>query len=94
MKVKQIQKKETKQKEWQIRLYKTEKGKCPVNDFIKTLNEKDKENMTKQILYLKEVGEKLTMPHGKKLRDDIYELHWQIITREHFIFSVMKTILY
>ena len=62
------------QKEWQIKLYKTIAGRCPIKDFMKTLNKKDKENMTKQILYLKEVGKKLNMPHGKKLRDDIYEL--------------------
>ena len=84
------------QKEWQIKLYKTIAGRCPIKDFMKTLNKKDKENMTKQILYLKEVGKKLNMPHGKKLRDDIYELRITLANKIHelFIFSVTKIISY
>jgi phage-related protein len=64
----------SKEKEWIIKLYKTPNGRCPVKIFMKTLNQKDKENMTKQIMYLKEVGKALSMPHGRKLRNDIYEL--------------------
>ena len=61
-------------REWKIKLYKTETGKCPVNDFITTLSRKDEENITKSILHLQSVGHELRRPHGAYLRDDIYEL--------------------
>ena len=61
-------------KEWEIILYTTKNGKCPVNDFMDTLSVDDKEDMIKKILYLKNVGNEIRRPQGDYLRDKIYEL--------------------
>ena len=74
--------KQKEQKEWQILLYKTEDGKCPVNDFMKSLNEKDFAEITKGIEYLKSVGFNIRRPHGDYLRDKIYELRIPILNNE------------
>ena len=60
-------------KEWKIILYEDSNG-CPVNDFIDTLLNEDKEKMLKAMEYLKTVGIGLRRPQGDYLRDGIYEL--------------------
>jgi phage-related protein len=72
--MKSTQIKDKKQKEWKIRLYITEDGKCPVSEFMETLSEKNYKKMTKSIEYLKSVGIGLRRPQGDYLRDGIYEL--------------------
>ena len=66
--------KKQEQKEWKIKLYKTETGKCPIEDFMSKLSVTDKEDMLKGIEYLKDVGNDIRRPHGDYLRDKIYEL--------------------
>jgi len=61
-------------KEWEIILYTTETGKCPVNDFMNGLSDKDRAEMIKKINYLKQVGNKIKRPRAAYLRDKIYEL--------------------
>jgi len=87
MKMKNTKKDEP--KEWKIVLYETETGRCPVNNFINTLDEEDKQDMLKGIQYLKSVGNNIRRPHGDILRDKIYELRITLknnITRTLFFF--------
>jgi hypothetical protein len=46
------------QKEWKIIFYKTETGRCPVNDFINSLAVEDREDMIQRIEELKIIGNK------------------------------------
>ena len=67
-------KKETKQKEWKIKYYKNDEGECPIEDFIKTLSEKDNKKLKARLDLLKEQGIELKRPHSDYLRDGIHEL--------------------
>jgi phage-related protein len=71
-----------KEREWQVKLYRTETGKCPVEDFIATLTSKEKKWMAACIEHLKNEGNKLRRPQADTLRDDIYELRIQLKGRK------------
>ena len=76
-------------KEWKIIFYKTETGKCPVDDFLDTLSVADKEDVIEKIEYLKIVGNEIRRPYGAPLRDKIYELRvplMNLITRTLYFF--------
>ena len=60
-------------KEWKIIFYE-DSNNCPINDFMDTLTDDDKDKMTSAIEYLKTVGIGLRRPQGDYLRDGIYEL--------------------
>ena len=85
MKIKNIKKdnKKDEPKEWKIVLYETETGRCPVNDYMNTLGEEDKEDMLQRIEELKIIGNNIRRPKGDILRDKIYEL--RISLRDHNI---------
>jgi phage-related protein len=61
-------------KEWKIMFYETESGRCPINDFMNTLVEEDREDMIQKIEELKIIGNNIRRPKGNYLRDKIYEL--------------------
>jgi len=78
------------EKEWIIKFYKTETGKCPVDDFLQTLSKEDFEKMQRTITHLKVFGPKAHRPQCAKLRDDIYELRVRLPyhqTRTLYFFS-------
>jgi phage-related protein len=80
-------KKETKEqiqepKEWKIILYQTENGRCPIDDFIATLTENEKDWMTACIEHLKREGFNMRRPQADFLQDDIYELRIQLKGRK------------
>jgi phage-related protein len=62
------------QKEWTITLYTTADGKCPVNDYMKTLSKKDYAEMIDKIEYLRINRHNTKRPRAGYLRDKIYEL--------------------
>jgi len=70
------------EKEWKIIFYKTETGKCPVDDFLETLSEVEAERMLKRIDELKTIGYNITRPKGSHLRDKIYELRITVANNE------------
>ena len=70
------------QQEWKIKFYKTEAGKCPVNDFMKTLSTIERDKMVKRIAELKNIGYNVTRPKGAYLRDKIYELRITLANNE------------
>ena len=65
---------ENEQKQWKIKLYKTEEGKCPVADFLNALPIDDKKKIVDKIDFLRAFGVTANRPQCAKLRDDIYEL--------------------
>jgi phage-related protein len=103
MKSKQRKKNETvkttenKTKEWKIVFYKTENGKCPVYDFMKTLTENEKAEMLDKIEYLRIHGNNIRRPRADYLRDKIYELRMTLTTNEtrtlYFFFNNNEIVL-
>ena len=67
-------KNESMQKEWKIKYYKNDEGECPIEDFIKTLSEKEQEKIKVYLEYLKQEGINIRRPQADYLRDGIYEL--------------------
>jgi len=62
---------------YQVELYETERGNCPVEDFLEEIeDEKLKVKLWALIDLLSEKGEYLTTPHAQKLKNtnDIWEL--------------------
>jgi len=62
------------EKDWKIKFYKDDKGKCQVEDFLNSLSEKDKKKIEARIKLLEEQGIFLHRPHSDYLRDGIREL--------------------
>ena len=69
-------------KEWKVILYETKAGKSPVNDFIATLTQNEKDWMAVCMEQLKKEGYKIRRPQADYLRDDIYELRIQLRGRK------------
>ena len=57
-----------------VKLYVTEEGKCPVSDFIKSLDPKMRAKVFKSIDLLRVNGSMLREPFSKPIRDGIFEL--------------------
>ena len=85
------------QKEWKIVLYKTERGKCPIKDFMQTLAEDEKAEMTDKIEYLRIYGNNIRRPRADYLRDKIYELRMTLTKNEtrtlYFFFNNNEIVL-
>jgi len=61
-------------KDWKIKFYKNDEGECPIQDFIETLSEKDKDKLYALLRELKNVGIGMRRPKADYLRDGIHEL--------------------
>ena len=85
------------QREWKIVLYKTERGKCPIKDFMQTLTEDEKAEMTDKIEYLRIYGNNIRRPRADYLRDKIYELRMTLTKNEtrtlYFFFNNSEIVL-
>jgi phage-related protein len=75
-------KQNTTEKEWTIKLYKTADGKCPIADFMKTLTQDEKMEITNRIEHLRTHGHNIRRPRAAYLRDKIYELRMSLTTNE------------
>lgn len=79
--------------------YYTEKGKCPVFEFIKAQTSKEQAKILREIDLLKEFGMALGMPHIRKLQgvEDLWELRIKQSSNNfrifYFCFSGGKLIL-
>lgn len=70
------------QKQWEIKFYKTETGKCPVNEFRATLTDDERDWMDLCIEHLSREGFRLRRPQADLIRDNIYELRVQLRSRK------------
>lgn len=57
-----------------IEYYKDTNGKCPISEFLLSLEPKMRAKSLKMILLLEEYGNELTEPYSKHLTDGIFEL--------------------
>lgn len=65
---------------WEIDSFELPSGRCPINDFLKTLNKKtDIPYILRALDNLAELGYELRRPHAAELEDGIYELRVKTI---------------
>lgn len=57
-----------------IEYYKDKHGKCPISEFLISLEPKMRAKALKMILLLEEYGNELTEPYSKHLSDGLFEL--------------------
>lgn len=59
---------------WTILLFETNRGEKPVNEFVKSLDEKTQSKTAQAIDLLERFGNLLRMPYSKKITGELYEL--------------------
>jgi hypothetical protein len=59
---------------WKIEYFETAKGKCPVQEFIDSLDTRSKAKIARTLDLLEEFGIKLGMPYAKHVEGDLWEL--------------------
>jgi phage-related protein len=62
---------------WEVEFYETKSGRCPIQDFLGSLQAKDRVFAVRGLERLELFGPELRRPHVDYLRDDIYELRVQ-----------------
>jgi len=83
-------------KDWKVRFYRNDEGECPIEDFLETLSEKDREKIQVWIDVLKDKGINLHRPQSDYLRDGIHELRIKLSkggTRTLYFFCFETTII-
>jgi len=78
--------------------YKNESGRCPVKDFIDSLDQQSQRKFFYILGLLEEFGPRLPLPHAKYIGDGIFELRFSssqgnirilyfFFSRNHIIFT-------
>lgn len=81
---------------YEIEFYKTENGRCPVNEFIHSLQEKQAAKVVRDIRLLKEMGSGLHYPYTDSIKGDKYDGLMELRTKQAsnifrtFYFVVVK----
>ena len=82
--------------EYSIEFYKTESGRCPVNEFICSLQEKQAAKVVKDIRLLKDMGADLRYPYVDSIKGNKYAGLMELRTKQSnnifrtFYFVVVK----
>lgn len=76
--------------DWQIILFESERGKKPVEEFIKSLDESTIAKTVHIIDLLGKYGPYLSMPHSKKLTENLYELRIRGKQEIRILYSYVK----
>lgn len=79
--------------EFDVMLYETSNGDCPVQDFLDSLDDKMAAKMYGMIKLLEEYGPALRMPYSEHLQNGIFELRAKVssnTTRVLYFFYVNK----
>lgn len=82
--------------EYEVIFYEDEKGKCPVEDFLDSLDIKMRYKVVSYIDLLKDYGPNLRSPYSEYLEDGIFELRVKLssnITRTLYFFTEGKMII-
>lgn len=82
--------------EFDVMLYETSNGDCPVQDFLDSLDDKMAAKMYGMIKLLEEYGPALRMPYSEHLQNGIFELRAKVssnTTRVLYFFYVNKKII-
>lgn len=82
--------------DFEIVYYKTETGKVPVLEFLKSLDEKNQAKAIDSLRLLERYGNKLEMPHSKPLGKGLFELRIKFrndISRVFYFFFLENKIV-
>jgi len=63
---------------WEIEYYETERGKCPVEEFIDRLDVKSKAKLARTIDLLEQFGADLGMPYARHVEGELWELRTRL----------------
>jgi len=72
---------------WNILFFKTSRGEKPVQEFIKSLDEKTQSKTIAMIDLLENYGNLLRMPYSKKLTEELFELRIRSKQEVRIIYS-------
>ena len=81
---------------WEIIYYETEKGNCPVYEFINDLPVKMRAKAFKELELLESLGIQIKMPYSRPMRDGLHELRIQAgsdISRIFYFFYIGRRII-
>jgi phage-related protein len=70
---------------WEIEYFETAKGRCPVQEFIDSLDTRSKAKIARTLDLLEEFGIKLGMPYAKHVEGDLWELRTRAGSSQHRI---------
>ena len=76
---------------WEIEYYDTAKGKCPVEEFIDSLDAKSKAKVARTIDLLEQFGIHLGMPYAKHIEEELWELRTRVGTNRYRIIYFLFT---
>jgi hypothetical protein len=57
---------------WEIEYFETERGRCPVQEFIDSLDARSKAKIARTLDLLEEFGVRLGMPYAKHVEGDLW----------------------
>ena len=76
---------------WEIEYHETSRGRCPVQDFIDSLDFRSRAKVARTLDLLEQFGVKLEMPFAKHVEGDLWELRARVGTDQYriiyFLFS-------
>lgn len=75
---------------WKVKLFETERGKYPVEEFIKEQDPPTIAKIAHEINLLEKYGPFLGMPHSKKIASDLYELRARGMTEVRIVYTFHK----
>jgi phage-related protein len=76
---------------WEIEYFETGKGRCPVQEFIDTLDTRSKAKIARTLDLLEEFGIKLGMPYAKHVEGDLWELRTRAGSNQYRIIYLLYT---
>ena len=81
---------------FELIFYETEKGKVPVEDFLKDLPVKLRAKTSRDLMILQDRGNNLREPYSKHISDGLFELRTKLgsdITRFFYFFFINNKII-
>jgi phage-related protein len=70
---------------WEIDYFETAKGRCPVQEFIDSLDTRSKARIARTLDLLEQFGIKLGMPYAKHVEGDLWELRTRVGSSQYRI---------
>lgn len=76
---------------WEIEYFETANRRCPVRDFVDSLDARSKAKVARTLDLLEQFGVKLGMPFAKHIEEDLWELRTRAGTNQYRIIYFLFT---
>lgn len=76
---------------WEIEYFETAKGRCPVQEFIDSLDARSKAKIVRTLDLLQQFGIKLGMPYAKHVEGDMWELRTRVGSNQYRVIYFLFT---